>query len=195
VKAHEWMKFMEEQRREHGKSAFSVTELANAGDTSLHSLNTELGRLVSRGMIVRYAHGRYGLPGGVTPEDLVSVLDNNAYVTGAYALYRHNLITQIPSQITCFTNRRHNRSRAKTTAAGVLVFVRVSQDVYSMPEQGNLAGPVQALYDLVYMLRREGLRPESLFTFRHLDRIRDTDQLPVKYPDTVRKAVSSLLRK
>ena len=45
-------------------------------------------------MIARYATGVYGLSGRATPEQLVPVLDDGAYITGAYALYRHNLIAK-----------------------------------------------------------------------------------------------------
>ena len=60
MKTLDWLSFFAEQRKLHGKEIFSVAELANAARTSLHALNTELGRLLRRGLIARYAHGRYG---------------------------------------------------------------------------------------------------------------------------------------
>lgn len=193
MKARHWLEFMETQRHEHGKTVFSVTELANAGNTSLHSVNVELARLVKQGIIVRYSRGKYGLPGNVSPEELVSAVDKHAYLTGSYALYRHNLITQIPSELTCFTNRRHNRSRVRTTPAGRLVFVCVNERVYCKPRDGIMAAPEQALCDLVYLLRRRRLRPEGLFTFRNLDKVRELEHTLEKYPDIVRKTVLSLV--
>ena len=86
MKTLEWQSFFAEQRERHGKVVFSVAELANAAQTTLHTVNTELGRLVNRGIIRRYAHGRYGPSQGVDPEDVVSGVDPSAY--GSDLLYR-----------------------------------------------------------------------------------------------------------
>ncbi|MEI6786082.1 MAG: hypothetical protein WCQ21_34790, partial [Verrucomicrobiota bacterium] len=67
-----WQNFFANQSAQHGKVVFSVAELANAAQTSLHALNTELGRLVGRGIIYRYAQGHYGPTQGVEPEDVLS---------------------------------------------------------------------------------------------------------------------------
>src|SRR5436309_6161472 len=109
MKLLDWQNFFTDQRAIHGKVVFSVAELANAARTSLHSVNTELGRLVGRGIITRYAQGRYGPLNGVHPEAIVSAIDSGAYITGFYALFRQHLVTQIPNEVICFTNRRHNR--------------------------------------------------------------------------------------
>lgn len=109
MKTLEWQNFFAEQRASHGKIVFSVAELANAAQTTPHALNTELGRLVRRGVITRYAHGRYGPVQGVGSEHILPEVDPGAYVTGFSALFRHHLVTQSPSEVTCFTNRRHNR--------------------------------------------------------------------------------------
>ena len=74
MKALDWQSFFSEQRALHGKVIFSVAELANAGQTTLHTVNTELGRLVTRGLLTRYAHGRYGPTQGVAPEDIVPAI-------------------------------------------------------------------------------------------------------------------------
>ena len=74
MKTLEWQNFFADQRAQHGKVVFSVAELANAAQTSLHAVNTELGRLVGRGIIHRYAHGRYGRTQGVEPEDIPLLL-------------------------------------------------------------------------------------------------------------------------
>ena len=81
MKVYEWHHFFAEQRAQHGKDIFSVAELANAAQASLHTVNTELGRLLKRGLITRYAHGYYGLTQGVASEDIVSALDPGAYIT------------------------------------------------------------------------------------------------------------------
>ena len=84
MKALDWQKFFAEQRGTHGKVVFSVAELANAAQTTLHVLNTELGRLVRRGLIARYAHGQYGPVQGVGPEDLVPQIDPGALTSPGF---------------------------------------------------------------------------------------------------------------
>ena len=81
MKTLEWQNFFAEQRALHGKVVFSVAELANAAQTTLHAVNTELGRLVRRGIIHRYAHGRYGPGQGVEPEAILAAVDPGAYIT------------------------------------------------------------------------------------------------------------------
>src|SRR5436853_5261300 len=107
MKTLSWQDFFAKQRALHGKVVFSVAELANAAQTTLHSVNTELGRLVRRGLITRYAHGRYGPTQGVAAEDILAAVDPGAYITGCYALFRRHLVTQVPNEVTCFTNHRH----------------------------------------------------------------------------------------
>ena len=91
MKTLKWIKFLETQKTRHGKVLFRVAELANAAGRSHHALNVELARLVKNGVTARYATGVYGLPGAATAEHLVATLDADAYITGMFALYRHNL--------------------------------------------------------------------------------------------------------
>ena len=144
MKAVEWGRFLTEQRARYGKGVFSVTELANVADASPTVINVQLGRLVRQGVIRRWAPGRYGLPEGVTAEELACAIDGDAYVTGGYALARHGLITQQPREIECFTSRRHNRSRRRSTPLGTLVFICVSPRIHARPADGSLAPPEQA---------------------------------------------------
>ena len=137
--------------------------------------------------------GRYGLPDGVTAAELATAIDADAYVTGAYALACHGFITQLPHEIDCFTRRRHNRSRRRRTPLGSLVFVCVSPRIHGMPETRGMAGAGQALCDLHYLLRRRGLDPRSLYTFRNLERLAVPPDLMGRYPVTVQRAVGSLL--
>lgn len=194
MKALDWYKFLESQRRQYGKVLFRIAELANVAGRDPHALNVELGRLVNREVITRYATGVYGLPGAVTPEQLAPVLDAGAYITGMYALYRHNLITQAPAEITCFTNRRHNRSRQRTTPLGRIVFVCVSPQIYRRPAQGILAPPEQALCDFVHIVRRRGLDPAAMVTFRGLAGIskRRLSSLLKRYPPVVAETVRQI---
>ena len=194
MKAIEWQQFLQRQREEHNKVLFTVTELANAAAYSSNSLRVTLQRLISMGVLERYAAGRYGLPGVATVENIVSSLDNSAYITGMYALYRHQLITQTPTEILCFTNRRHNKSRIRVTSCGRVVFVCIAGKVYSPPQNDIIAGPEQALSDFVYSCRKRGVVAADIVTFRNLDRL-DAQQLQVcllRYPKSVVKEVANI---
>jgi hypothetical protein len=196
MKALDWLGFLAEQRKLHGKVIFSVAELANAARTSLHSVNTELGRLMRRGVVARYAHGLYGPVEGVGPEDLLPALDPGAYMTGFYALFRHHLVTQVPTEVTCFSNRRHNRRADRVTPTGKLSFVRVPASVYSKPQKGTLAPPEQALCDFAWLNLRDDIEPRSLATFRNLHALsrRRLDRVLGRYPENVRDAVWRIVR-
>ena len=187
MKTLEWVSLFAEQRKLHGKVIFSVAELANAARTSLHAVNTELGRLLRHGLIARYAHGRYGPVEGVAPEDLLPALDPGAYITGFYALFRHHLVTQAPTEVTCFTNRRHNRRPDRINPAGMLRFICVPGRVYSKPPEGALAPAEQALCDFAWLSVRAGIEPQSLATFRNLHTLsrRRLDQVLRRYPEKV----------
>lgn len=193
MKAVEWVRFLAEQRDRHGKGVFSVTELANVADASPAVINVQLGRLVRQGLIRRWVPGRYGLPDGVSAEELAHAIDADAYVTGDYALARHGFITQQPREIQCFTIRRHNRSRRRSTPLGALVFMCVSPRIHAQPADGRLALPEQALCDLVYVLCRRGLDPRSLYTFRGLDRLTIPAAVRDRYPLSVQRAVTALV--
>ena len=125
VRANAWRKYLEEQRDRHGKVLFTVTELANVACASPAALNVELARLRRQEIIVRYAHGLYGMPGAVSPQVLVPAIDSHAYITGHYALYGYQMVTQMPVTITCFTDRRSPRAQQRVTPVGRLVFVCV----------------------------------------------------------------------
>lgn len=194
MKALDWQNFFAEQRALYKKVIFSVAELANASQTSLHALNTELGRLVRRGLIARYAHGQYGPVQGVAPEDLVSQIDAGAYLTGFYALFRHQLVNQVPTGVTCFTDRRHNRKTDRLTPAGKLTFIRVPSAIYARPAKRVLASGEQALCDFAWLNLRDGIEPQSLVTFRHVDSLnpRRLNKILRRYPGTVQDAVGRI---
>ena len=60
---------------------FSTAELANASWTTLHAVSTELGRLMKRGIVRRYAQGKYGPAEGVEVEVIVAAIDPRSLVT------------------------------------------------------------------------------------------------------------------
>ena len=159
------------------------------------SLGVALQRLVKKGVLVRYASARYGLPGAVAPEELVPTLDSSAYLTGLFALYRHRMVTQMPAEIVCFSGRRHNRSRVRQTPLGRMVFICVESESYAMPREGVLASPEQALCDYVFLCRKRGVAAASLVTFRNLDRLDSSvlDATLPRYSAAVRREVVQIL--
>lgn len=195
MRANTWRKYLEEQRERYEKVLFTVTELANVSCASPTGLNVELARLRGQEIIVRYTHGLYGMPRAVSPQALVPAIDSHAYITGHYALYRHQMVTQMPVTITCFTNRRSSRAQERVTPVGRLVFVCVQSNVYLPVLKGAIATPAQALCDYVYLSRRHGADPEALVTFRNLARIQAADLSPIlaRYPVSVQKHVERLL--
>lgn len=190
MKALAWVRYLNEQRDRFGKTLFTVTEMANVAGASSTVMNVELGRLVKQGVVCRWATGLYGLPAGVTPASLATAIDSTAYVTAAWVLAQHGYITQQSREIDCFTLRRHNRSRRRASPLGTFVFVTVSPRVYAAPAEAGMATPEQAFCDLFYVMRRRGLDPRNLYTFRKLDQLSFEDSLLARYPKTVQRAVA-----
>jgi hypothetical protein len=194
MKTLEWQNFFAEQREQHGKVVFSTAELANAARTTLHAVNTELGRLVKRGIVRRYAQGRYGPAQGVNAEDLMAAVDPGAYITGFSALFRHHIVTQAPAEVTCFTNRRHNRTVDRDTMVGKLRFICVPAGIYAKPANQALAPVEQALCDFAWLSLRDGIDPRSLVTFRAMHALnrRRLQKVMRRYPEPVRVAVGKI---
>jgi hypothetical protein len=195
VKMNAWRDFLQEQREQHGKVLFTVTELAHVAGVSRAALNVELSRLRQQAILAKYAHGLYGLPGAVNVESVVAAIDSHAYISGHYALYRHHLVSQMPTAITCLTDRRSPRARERDTPLGRLVFVCVRSSVYAPAPEHPIAPPAQALCDYVYLSRRQGVRPEALLTFRNLESIPTADwpTILARYPLTVQTHVQRML--
>ncbi|MBN1901771.1 hypothetical protein JW926_10660 [Candidatus Sumerlaeota bacterium] len=196
MKLYDWHKYLDEQNRSYGKNIFTPPELANIARTTPQSLNVEIGRLIKKGVIVRYARGAYGLKDSVTAEALIPYLDSCAYLTGASALYHYGMILQVPQGYTCFTNRRHNRSRKRKTPVGQFVFVCVKKPVYHPPLKGVIAPPEQAFLDFIYLTRRKGADPETIASFRKLDRINlsKLEKLARRYPKSVSQQAACILQ-
>ncbi len=191
-----WQNFFEEQKGGYFKHLFTISELANVANTTTEALNVELSRLKRRGLIARYARGIYGLKHGVAPEDLVHYLDAKAYITGFFVLHRYQMITQVPSNITCFTTRRHDRWRVRTTPIGRYEFVCVNKSVYAPPNNSVMTEPEQALFDFVHLMRQRGVNPQTVVTFHNLHKLRESLLLQAapRYPGTVRIQVSRILQ-
>ncbi len=196
MKAIDWQQTLQEQRDKYRKVVFTPTELSNISCADPKSLNMSLLRLVKRGVIQQYTKGRYGMPGAVRIEDLVPSIDPSAYLTGMYALYRHQMITQVPSEISCFTNHRHNRSRVRVTPLGRIVFVCVTSSIYSYPVDTAVASPEQAISDFVHLCRKRGVSTTDIVTFRNLDRLNShlLHACLKKHAATVKREMERILR-
>jgi hypothetical protein len=157
-------------------------------------VNTELGRLVRRGLIRRYAHGRYSPSQGVDPEAVVAAVDPGAYITGFYALFRCHLVTQVPMEVTGFTHRRHHRKSDRITPAGKLRFLCVPACVYAKPENQVITPAEQARCDFAWLNLRDGIDPQSLVTFQNLNtlRRRRLNKTRRRYPEKVRSTVGRI---
>ena len=187
MKSNAWRNFFDQQRGEHRKVLFTITELANVAGASRAALNVEL-RGSAQGILVRYAHGLYGPPQAVTPEMLVPAIDWRAYITGHYALFVRNLVTQVPAAIVCFTDSCSPRRGSATRRSGGWSWSASAVGFIAGPRPAAIASPAQALCDYIYLSRRRGTAPEALVTFRNLAGICDEHFAEVvgRYPKTVR---------
>lgn len=172
MRARQWQQYLTDQAEQHGKRLFTSSELANVGSLGRSDIALQLHRLLRQGVLVRYARGLYGLPHDVQLMELVPQLDPAAYVTGLSALFQHNLVTQVPAVMTCFTVRRHFKTTV-TTPLGRIELTRVSSRVYAKPKNPLMAEPEQALLDYIYISRQRGTEAvSSMVTFRHLERLK-----------------------
>jgi hypothetical protein len=194
MKMRDWEQKLAQLRDGYGKQFFRVSELANLATNNPEFIGGELARLLKAGVLVRYATGVYGLPGAGDIPQLAKTIDSSAYVTGADALYHHGLITQAAVGKTCFTNRRHNRSRVRRTPLGTFAFICTSPPVYSRPKESGYATPAQALHDFVFISRLRGADPEAVATFRNLGGVdkADMENVGQRYPETVRLQARSV---
>lgn len=194
MRASEWQNVLCQYRDRDGKVVFTPTELANIAGHTMPVMKNTLHRLCDQSVLQKYAHGKYGLPGAVDAETLISAAYPGAYISGLYALYRHGIVTQTPQRIHVFTNRRHNVSRIRRTELGTIVFVSVRRPVYCPPEGRVLTGPEQALCDFVYLTRRQGLSVRSLVTLRNLASMDSAVMVQhlARYPKSVAKELHEL---
>ena len=193
MKTRDWQRLLGEQV-EVGKTLFTLTELANASGAPRRVVTVEMARLVRYGVVVRHAKGLYGLAGTSVPlETLLRGLDPHAYVTGAYALMRHGVVTQVPAVIHAFTARRHSRTEVQTPE-GRIEFVSVAPPIHRRGVK-FIAGPEMALCDYVYIMRRRGMNPATLVTLRHLRTLKKPLLMRTlkRYPATVRQQVAAMV--
>lgn len=189
----QWIKTLEKQCRDFNKSVFTTTELASLSGHDRHFLLVQLSRLVKKGVLIRYKRGLYGEKEQPV-EKLIPYLDSSAYCTGQYALFKHGLITQIPTTVTCFTKRHHCRNRTISAGPNTFEFFKPRTAIHSCPES-KMASPEQAFCDYVYYCRNRGLNPSSISTFRKLSGLnkKEIDKILIHYPKTVQKEVLQLL--
>jgi len=100
----------------------------------------------------------------------------------------------VPTEVACFTDRRHNRRTDRVTPAGKLRFIRVPATVYARHANQVLASGEQALCDFVWLNFRDGIEPQALVTFRNLDALsrRQLKALLRRYPEKVQNTVGRI---
>ena len=112
------------------------------------------------------------------------------------AIYQHGLVTQMPTEVTCYTNHRHNRSRVRVTPLGRIVFVCVTGSVYLYPKESVVTSCEHAMSDFVHLCRKRGIVPSDIVTFQNMDPL-DPNELQShlkRYPATVKRDMKHLLR-
>jgi hypothetical protein len=109
-------------------------------------------------------------------------------------LFRRHLVTQIPTEVTCFTNRRHNRRTDRVTPAGKLRFICVPASLYAKPAGQVLAPAEQALCDFVWLNLRVGVEPQSQVTFQNLTTLSRGRLVKTlrRYPENVRSTIGKI---
>jgi hypothetical protein len=189
-----WIALFRRQSRDFNKSVFTITELTALSQIARSSLLVQLSRLTKAGVFVRCGHGLYGAAERL-PEQVVGHLDAAAYCTGLYALFRHGFVTQLPAVVTCFTNKRHGRSRIMHTRPYAYEFVMPAARIYRPPAAGALASPEQAFCDFVYVCRNRGFSPAGVITFRKLAKLNKKEIIGMleNYPATVREEAINIL--
>jgi len=192
----QWIKLLEYQFEKYNKRAFTITELAALSGMSRASLHVKLNRFVKSGVFVRYIHGLYGLKKW-PPEQIINYFDTDAYCTGHYALFKNGFITQVPTTVTCFTNKRHMHSNRMPieSNAYILEFVLPSIKIFDSSARPN-ASPERAFCDFIFLCRDRGVTPDTFVTFRKLaslDKNKIRGLLP-NYPKTVQNEALRILK-
>lgn len=190
----EWRHILDALAAQYGKHLLTRSELANvAAAHSAQVDDKEISRLLKHGVLKRYAHGLYGLPGLNDVRLLIPLLDESAYITGRYGMFQHGLLSQVPAEITCFTQRGRNFRRRVQTAFGTVRLSCVRPPVYCQPASGVVAPPEQCLCDWLFLVLGEGRRPEGMGTF-FLGTLDDSKlwTLLNSYPASVRRCLKRL---
>ena len=177
-----WIRYFEQQQRDHRKTVFTTPELANIARASPAATNVMLARLVRNGVLERVTRGVYAMPGAATLDEVLPRIDTGAYITGARVLYDTGIVTQSPEITLCFTCRRPFRKQ-RDTSVGRVVFRVVRPPIYAPPGSGLRVGPEQALLDLAWATGGvSDLR--ALYTFRNTRNLRKAafKRLAAAYP-------------
>ena len=190
----QWIQLLSEQARVYGKSVFTTTELCNLSGQSRKTLAVTVSRLVTREVLMRLGHGLYGIS-IPQPAELLKHLDPAAYCTGHWILYNKGIITQTPAMVTCFTNRQHFRNPACKTPVATFEFVVPSKRIYHPPPDAQIVSLEQALCDFIFVCLHRGVKPRSLATLRHLERVDRAvlDGMLQRYPATVCRELGRIL--
>lgn len=163
MEIYKWIKFFLELEEKYNKRLFSVTELANISNVKLNYARNEINRLYKKGILKRIYQGLYSYKNPDITE-LISQIDQYAYITADTILYENNIINQKPEMIVCFTLKHHGRTRIKRTQIGSIVFHKVKATIYNQPKDLK-ASLKQAINDYLYISKTKGVDPYSQYTF------------------------------
>ncbi len=144
-----------------GRPIVQTREAAARLHTSLSSASHLLHSMEQAGLARRLRRGFWALHLDIDPFVLAPYLTAPfpAYISFWSALHRHDMIEQIPRQISVASL---DRTRHLTTAIGAYSIHHLAPEIFDgyrgTPETGYLATPAKALFDTVYIRAARGAR-------------------------------------
>jgi predicted transcriptional regulator of viral defense system len=147
------------------QAVVTTREAAARWGTASRATSHRLQALEEAGLIHRLRRGLWAVGPEVEPNALAHHLTAPypAYVSLWSALYQHDMIEQIPRQVSVISL---DRPRTIDTSLGVYVIHRVTPELFDgytgSEESGYLALPEKAIFDLVYVRAASG--SQAFFT-------------------------------
>ena len=174
-----------------GKTFFTLTDLKKFYSSSQASLQVLLSQWTAKNLIYNLGKNFYSF--NLAQVDylvLANAIDTHSYISFEYALYYYNLINQVPSVITCATQKR---SRQIKMSNWVFEYTHLKDDLffgYELKNKIYIAAPEKALADLIYLIAR-GKRSVDFLTLEKekIDQ-KKLRQILKKFPEyTIKKAI------
>lgn len=144
-----------------GSPVVTTREAATRLKTTARNASRALGALQEAGLVRRLRQGLWAVEPDLEPFAVAPYLTAPfpAYVSLFSAMHRHGLIEQIPRQVSVVSLDRAQRIE---TSIGHFVVHHITPDLFGgyegSPQQGYLATPEKALFDLVYIRAAAGDR-------------------------------------
>ena len=157
-----------------------------------------LARAARKEWVNRVSRGYYVnsyLKGWPSVEEVGCFLRTPAYISGEWALHRHGLLLQVPHVCLVITLQSSvGRSRSVDYRGITLEFSKIAPNLFSgfmRTGRYDLATSEKALLDLLYLRGRIPLADE--LELREIN-IKELQRLAKKYPQTIQRKISELLR-